>query len=261
MMRIITLSMMSIMVILGMVNCAPSTPEDCESVKSELSDTKDQLATLQDRLGEAMKIEAQYQDLNTQYEELKKQDDARIAEMQTLNAELDELNTKYEQLITGQDDALIKEIQALQAKYDELNSKFEELQRQYNIVVQGTAVFNEGDIDQAIFALINQERKNNDVAELVWGVNLYSQAKQNSREMAENGEYQYAYGAAAWQEVFSATRYGTIDQIANGALVTWKNNDYRYRYNIINPQSIYGAVATYKSGEVYYITYLASVFR
>lgn len=251
--RITILSILSIIVLLSTLSCAPSiSQEEYDSVKSELSDVMRQVATQQERLDEAMIIEAQYHDL-------KKQHDASIDEIQTIKSELDELNTKYEQLKV-QDNARISEIQAIQAEYDELNKEFEELKRQYDIIVQGTAVFSEEEIDQAIFELINQERKNNGVDELEWGINLYKWAKQNSREMAEIGEYKYS-DWASWQEIFSAAKYGTIDQMANGALITWKNNDYRYRHSIINSQSIYGAVATYKEGEVYYITYMASTFR
>lgn len=260
-MRIITLSILSIIVLFSLANCAPSasqvSQEEYDSMRIELSDSKKQLATLQDKLAEAAIVEGQYQDLNIKYEELQKQHDARIDEIQTIKSELDELNTEYEQL-KGQGGARINEIQAMQAEYDELNKEFDELKRQYDIIVQGTAVFSEEEIDQAIFELINQERKNNDVDELAWGINLYKVAKQNSREMAEKGKYLYTSAGGVWQEIFVAVRYGTIDQIANGALITWKNNDYRYRYNIINPQSLYGAVATYKLGEVYYITYVAS---
>lgn len=257
-MRIITLSMLLTIILFSLSNCAPSvSQEEYDSVRSELSVTKDQLATLQEKLAE---VEEQHQYLNIKYEELQKQHDARIDEIQTIKSEFDELNTEYEQL-KRQDDARINEIQAIQVEYDELNKEFEELKTQYDIIAKGTAVFNEEDIDQAIFELINQERKNNGVDELEWGVIRYKVANKNSREMAEKGEYRYSAEGAQWQEVFIAARYGTVEQIANAALITWKNNDYRYRYNLINPQSIYGAVATYKLGEVYYITYVASIFR
>lgn len=260
-MRIITLLILLIIVLFSLANCAPSvSQEEYDSVRSELSDTKNLLAELLDKLAEAATVEGQYQDLKIKYEELQKQQDARIDEIQTIKSEFDELNTEYERL-KGQDDARINEIQAMQVEYDELNKEFEELKRQYDIIVQGTAVFSEEEIDQAIFELINQERINSGVDELVWGINLYKVARSNSRAMAEKGEYQYSSSGAIWQEVFMAARYGTIDQIANAALITWKNNDYRYKHNIINPLSIYGAVATHKLGEIYYITYVASIFR
>ncbi|MFC1981680.1 CAP domain-containing protein [Chloroflexota bacterium] len=261
-MRITTLSILSIIILLSTLKCASSpsiSQEEYDSVKSELSDVKNQVATLQNKLNEAMIIEVQYNDLNTQYEELEKQHDARIDEIQTIKSGLDELNAKYEQL-NEQADSQIDEIQAIQAEYDDLNKEFEELKRQYAIIVQGTVVFSEDEIDQAIFELINGERINNGISELEWGVNLYKWAKENSREMAEKGEYKYSEWSS-WQEVFRAARYGTIDQIANAALIIWKNNDYRYRYNVINIQSKYGAVATYKLGEVYYISYMASTFK
>jgi len=267
-MRITIPSILSIIILLSMLGCTPSvSQEEYDSAKSELSDVMRQVATLQDRLDEAIIIEAQYHDLNTQYEDLKKQHDARIDEIQTIISEFEELNTKYEQL-KGQDDARISEIQAAQVEYDKLNNEFEELNKeheelksQYDIIVQGTANLTEEGINQAIFELINQERENNGVDELIWGKNLYRLAEQNSRKMAEEGKYQYSDASTIWQQVFMATRYGTLYQLANAVLITWKSNDYRYRYHIINPLAIYGAVATKKLGEVYYITYIASVYK
>ncbi|MFC2067159.1 CAP domain-containing protein [Chloroflexota bacterium] len=258
-MKIIILSMLSIIILLSMLNCAPSiSQEEYNSMMSELSDTKNQVTTLKDKLAEAAAIEGQYQDLNIEYEELRKQHDARIDEIQTIKSELDELNTAYEQL-KEQDDARITDIQAIQAKYDELNEGFEVLKGQYNSIIQDT-VFSVEEIDQAIYELINQERKNSGVDELEWGKNLYTWAKENSREMAEKGQYKYS-DWASWQEILVTSGHKTLDDIANGALNIWKTNDYRYRYHIINTQSKYGAVATYKLGEIYYITYMASNFR
>ena len=266
--RIITLSVLSIIILLSLLSCTPSiSQEEYDSVKNELDDYKSQLAALQDKLTEPAKVEGQDQDLNNKYEELKKQYDMKNNEIQTIKSEFEELNTKYEQL-KGQDDARISEIQAAQVEYDklnneleELNKEYEELKSQYDIIAQGTANLTEEEINQAIFELINQERKNNGVDELIWGTNLYKLAEQNSRKMAEEGEYQYSDAGAIWQQVFMATRYGTLDQLANAALITWKSSDYRYSYHIINPQAIYGAVATKKSGEVYYITYISSVYK
>lgn len=262
--RITLLSILSIIILFSMLNCAPSiSQEEYDSVKSELSDVTRQVATLQDRSGEAMIIEAQYHDLITQYEKLEKQHDARIDEIdeiKTIKSNFDELNTKYEQL-KEQDDARFDEIQATRAEYDELNKEFEELKIQYNIITQGKAVFSEDAVEEAVFELLNKERGNNGIPELEWGINLYKWAKQNSREMAEIGEYQYSDAGAAWQEIFMGVGYGTVGQLANAALINWKANDYRYRYNILNHLSTYGSVGTYILNEVYYVTYMASVYK
>ena len=246
-MRIITILIIMSIVIFSMTNCSPSVAsEDYDSVKSELKNVESQLTALQEKLAEAALIEEQYQSLNISFEELQKQYDARNDEIQKLKTEYDELNTKYQQL-KGQNDAR--------------NEEFEELKRQYDMIIQGNTALNEEEIDQAIFTLINQERKNNDVDELEWGIYLYAKCRQNSREMAERGEFQYYEGAFIWQEVFMATKYGTIDQIADAALTIWTNNDYRYRYGIISKSYTYGAVGTYKLGDTYYITYMASIYK
>ena len=267
-MRIIAISILSIVVLFGVANCSPSVSleeynslkEEYGSVKNELSNIESQLAALQSKLSQAAIAEAQYQSLNVNYEELQKQYNARNDELQAIKVKFDALNANYEDL-KKQYAARTDETQAIRSEIQKLTNQFEELKKQYYIVVQGTGVFREEGIDQAIFALINQERKSNGVNELAWGTNLYNQAKQNSREMAETGRFQSSESGAAWKEVFWAAKYGTIDQIANAALLTWKNNDYRYTHAIINPQSLYGAVATYKYGEIYYVTYMASIFR
>ena len=253
-MRIIIVATISIIVLFTVASCSPSiSQEEYDSLKSELSDTKNQLTNLQNKLAEATVVETQFDNLNTQYEELKKQHDAQIDEIQTIKFELDELNTEYEQLKT-QDDARINEIQAIQAEYDDLK-------QQYDILAQGTAMPSEEEVEQAIFELINQERIDNNVDELAWGINLYNRAEDNSREMAEEGEFQYTGGAVSGQEVFITARHGTLEQIADATLMFWKNDDLKYSYNVLDPQSIYGAVCTYKLGEVYYITYISSVYK
>ncbi|MFC1965353.1 CAP domain-containing protein [Chloroflexota bacterium] len=254
-MRIITISMLTIIAIFSVASCSPSVSSgDYDSVTSELKNVESQLTALQEKLAEAALIEPQYQSLNISFEELQKQYDARNDEIQKLKTEYDELNAKYKQL-KGQNDTRNEE-------FKELQSQFEELQSQYDIIIRGNIVFNEEEIEQAIFTLINQERKNNGVDELEWGINLYKLCRQNSREMAEIGELKsYEGGSYIWQELFRATKYGTIDQIANATLVIWRSNDYRYRYGIINKKDIYGAVGTYNSGDIYYITYMTSIYR
>ena len=259
--RITTVSILLIIILISMFNCTPAVSQkEYDSLLIEINDYKNQLAVLQDELAEAEKLEGKYLELNIQYEELQKKIDAEDVDTPANDLELDELNESYEELLDRYN-TVLGEKRAIQDTYNDLNIEYKELKRQYDNVIQGTTTFTEEEINQAIFALINQERTNNGVDELVWGTNLYKWAKQNSTEMAEQGEYQYSSAGAVWQEVFMATRYGTIEQLANAALITWKSNDYRYEYHIINSQSIYGAVATQKQGEVYYITYMASIFK
>jgi hypothetical protein len=169
------------------------------------------------------------------------------------------LNVSYDQL-KQQDNARVNEIQAMQADYDSLNQGFEELKRQYDTVVQGKAVFSEEEINQAIFDLINQERKDNGLDELEWGVNLYGWANQNSHAMADAGDYKYS-GWTSWQAVLITAGQATLDGLANGALTVWKQQKYEFSRTFLNSKSPYGAVAAYKSGGAYYITYMASTSK
>ena len=65
----------------------------------------------------------------------------------------------------------------------------------------------------------------------------------------------------SWQEVFWASGYANADAVARGALANWKVNDYLYEKNILHPNAIYGAVSAVKSGDVFFITYMADIFK
>ena len=69
-------------------------------------------------------------------------------------------------------------------EYEELTNKYEELSEQYAVVTEEPAEITEEDVEQALFKLINQERKNNGLDDLIWGGNLYKWAITNSRNMA-----------------------------------------------------------------------------
>ena len=228
--KIVTVLVLTIIIILGMANCSPSVSvEDYDNLKSELQNAENQMATLQEELNKAALIEEQYRSLNINYEELQKQYDAINDEIQKLKTEYDELNTQYEQLMEQAD-------------------------------VPDT-VLNEKELEQAIFALINRERTDNDMKELEWGKHLYDKCKFNSREMAEKGQFQYPEETGTTGEVFMATKYNTIDQLADATLTIWTNNEYRYKYQIINKQHPYGAVGAERAGDTYFITYLVSIYR
>ena len=228
-MKIITLSIFTIIIIFSMVNCSPSvSSEDYDSMKSELETVENQLIALQEKLAEAALIETQYQSLNNSFEELQKQYDARNAEIQKLKTDYDDLNTKYEQLKEPDD--------------------------------VPDMVFNEEEIEQAIFTLINQERINNGIDALLWGKNLHGWARGNSYEMADTLRTKYSEWAS-WQEIFWAAGYDTTEAMSQAAILIWRTNPYRYDQNIVNTGAKYGAVGVYHSGDIYYITYMASTTR
>ena len=257
--RIFIVAVILVIMLLGITNCSPSiSQEEYDSLRKELNDVKIQSATLQNELNEALDIAGQYEQLNTQYQELKKQYEAQTGENQTLVSAYDELLASYEELMR-QYDAKNNEIQGAYAEYDQLNQEFEELKEQYDTIVQGNAEFSEEEVDEALFALINQERTDNGLDELEWGQNLYWWAKQNSLEMADKGDFRYSSWVSQ-QAVLITAGQSILDGLVNGTLAVWKQRKPEYEIKFINNSLHYGTVATYRSGDIYYITYMAATY-
>jgi len=256
--KITMLSMLLVMALFSIPSCAPTvSQQEYDSVSNELRAIQSELASLQSKLAEA-------ELLQTQNEELNKQRDAVKSEFETMQAKYEELSTEYEEL-NKQFDTVKSEFETMQAKYEELsteyqelNNKYDELSKQYDVVTEEPAEINEEDIEQAAFNLVNKERKDNGLDELMWGKYLYKSAIANSRNMAIRKRLEYP--EFGWQEVFWATGYSTADGIADAALTVWKNR-LKYETNFLNKATKYCAVAVYKSGDIFYITYLADYFQ
>ncbi len=191
--------------------------------------------------------------------------DAAQAQVTNLQSEASAIQAKYDDL-KADNDELKSEFETTQAEYEELskeyeelNEQFEELSKQGDIIIEETAEINEEDVEQALFTLINQERKNNGLDELMWGKYLYKAAAANNQDMATNKQLEYP-SRAAWKEVYRAAGYSTTDGIADATFTIWQNSR-DYEHNFLNVASVYGAVAVYKSGEVFYITYMADYYQ
>lgn len=191
--------------------------------------------------GELLILQGKYDKLSVDQDTVKNELETTQVKYDELSIANDELNTKYDELST---------------QYDELNTKHNELNLNYQILMEGTAGVNEEDIEQAIFELINLERKNIGLSELEWADGIYMWAKENSNDMAtrksvEYSEYNY------WQEVFRAAGYSTIDRMAKATLVVWKESP-QFELNILNQAANYGVVAVTKTNDIFYITYFSS---
>jgi len=241
-----------------LVACAPTvSQQEYDRMSNELSAIQGQLTSLQDKLAEAETWKAQNEELNKQYDKLKNEYDTLKANYEGFGTEDEELNEQYDAL-KSEYDTLKAKYEDLSTEYEELDTEYEELSKQYNAIVE-TEIINEEDVEQAIFELINQERKDNGIDELLWGKNIYKFAMSNSRDMAEKKRLSYSdYGA--YQQVFWATGYDNADSIANAALLIWKNEQ-RYEKTFLNTVMVYGAVGVYKSGEIFYVTYICDYFR
>ncbi len=160
---------------------------------------------------------------------------SELAEAEILQAEYDELG----------------------AKYDDLNTEYDELSSQYNILVEGIANISEEDIEQAVFELINQARRDNGLDELEWNHSLYLWAKSHSRDMAARKRVELS-DYDVWQDVWRATGYSTVDRLTSATLAIWKDS-VNYERTLLVKGATVGAVAVYKSGDIFYITYFAHI--
>jgi len=243
--KITMLSMLLVVALLSVPSCAPTvSQQEYDRVSNELSAIQSQLASLQGKLAEAELLQVQNEELNKQF-------DAAKSEFETMQVQNEELNKQF--------DAAKSEFETMQAKYEELSTEYKELSKQHDIITEKMAEINEEDVEQAVFKLVNQERRNNELNEVEWGANIYKWAIENSRNMATNKRLEYSE-MIGWQEVFWATGYSTKDGIANAALTIWKNRTL-YKRKFLNPGANYCAAAVHKSGEIFYITYVADYFK
>jgi len=188
--------------------------------------------------------------------------DAAQAQVTILQSDVGAIQAKYDDL-KADNDELKSEFETTQAKYEELSTEYEELDKQFEeLSKEGDIIIeeiNEEDVEQALFKLINQERENNGVNELMWGTALYKEATKNSRDMATSGQLEYS-DRPSWQEVYRAAGYNTTDGMANAVFTIWKSSG-SYEENILDIAAKYGAVAVNKSGETFYITYMADYYH
>ena len=192
------------------------------------------------------------------------QRDPTQAQVTNLQSEVSAIQAKYDDL-KADNDELKSELETTQAEYEELSTEYEDLDEQFEElskqgdIIEETAEINEEDVEQALFQLINQKRKNNGLDELMWGKYLYKAATANNQDMATNQQLEYP-SRAAWKEVYRAAGHSTTGGIANATFTIWQNSRI-YENNFLNVASFYGAVAVLKSGEFFYITYMADYYQ
>ena len=259
-MRKLTILSISLAIVLYSVpSCTPTvSQQEYDRVSNELSTIQSQLVSLQGELAEAESVQIKYEELSKLYDMIKSEREIIQTQYEELNNQYEELSNQYEES-NQQLETAKNEFGSMQTKYEELSIEYEELREQHDIIMEGRAEIDERDVEQAVFELINEERIENGLNELDWGDNLYKWAMANSRSMATNKRYEYSE-LFAWQEVFWATGYGTIDRIANAALTIWKDGK-QYEQKFLSIGANYGAVAVHKSGDISYITYIADFYH
>jgi hypothetical protein len=245
-MKKIGILLIALVVSLGCAgSCASGvSQQEYDEVNNELVALQNQIASLQDRLGADEMLKAQNEELN-------KQNDAMTSELELMKSKYEELNQ--------QNKVMMDEFETVRAEYQQLNSEYRELSKRCNMPVEEPAEIIEEEVEQAIFELINQDRKDNGLDELIWGVNIYKVAQSNNRDMATNQKL-VSPPHGAHSEAYWATGYTETDTLAEAVFTVWKNNR-DYELEFLNSNTGYGTVAVYKSGEIFYISYISDIFR
>jgi len=246
--KITMLLALLVITLLGVSACGSAvSQQEYDRVKDELVATQSQITSLQSESAEAELIKAENEALNTQYD--------------TLKGEYDELQDKYEDSAL-ENEELNRQYDAIKGEYDTLKAQHDELNLQYAAAIEGIPeieIITEEDLEQAIFELINQARTSRGLDELILGVNLYKTTRNHSRSMATAQRLEEP-DEGSYQEVIRATGYTRTQTMAEAIFTIWKNTD-RYEIEFLSDVTIYGAVGAYKSGEIFYITYVAGIFR
>jgi len=242
-----------IIILISSVSCGTSiNQEEYDSLLNDFNDAEEQLEALQLKLAETVTIEALYEDLKTQFEELKEQITDGSESSASILIQYEDLSTRFKEL-EKQNDINLNNLDTIQSQYNELKTLYDE-------IVAQAGPFTTGDVEAAIFDLINQTRTDNGLEELLPGPYIYDDAETNNKAMVAAREITYS-PEAGWQEILWAAGYDSADAISNAALIIWKSNIYRFEASVLNPQAIYGAVSAYKSGDIIYITYISHTFK
>jgi hypothetical protein len=184
-------------------------------------------------------------------EETPEQEQPEGEDCDAVRSELESLKAKYEALQT--------ENSELTTRYNELSDDYDELTTAYNSLLTGAPDITESDVEQNIFDMINAKREENGLSELWWTDTFYEPAKEHSNYLAdenvvEPSELSYMQG------VFRAAGYSTLDRITNAASMVWEREQ-GFALNFLGIHAKYGTVAATKSGDIYYITFLADTHK
>lgn len=245
--KISLVSVLSLLLILGPLSCQQSaegavTQEEYDTLKAELDAAEAKIVELQ----------SQQPEPTTGIDEQQLRD-----EIASLNAEIEKLGDEITEL-SDQNDILTQEKASLETQYEDLNVEYQHLQDTLAALTNPQPITEEN-VEAEIMRLLDEARVQAGVNKFLTGEVLYKQAKKNSRNMAESGKVE-TVSTTFFQETFWAAGYDSVEAIARGAVLTWKINPYRFEHNILFGYNKYGAVGATISGEIVYITLLASPY-
>ena len=249
---VICIVLLGIVVLTGAISCSEDDIQaEYDILAAQFEEANEQLDELHGKMFEAQTLQTQYDELLVQYDELTDQNDTNLDEIASLQAQIEELESEL--------DELTDEIETKTNELAELAFDYDEIKAQYDALVAAALEINEDNIEQALFDLINQERIGQGLNVLQFSTDLAEWALVNSQDMAVSKQLeQYTANAVPFQRARITTGYSSLDRIVNSTMLIWQSHALSYEANILDEEALYGAVGVVKSGEIYYITFLAS---
>jgi uncharacterized protein YkwD len=255
---VIGIVLLSILVLVGLGSCGQGDLQaEYDILVAQYEQANAQLTQLQEDLAESQLLQTQcdmnYDGLSTRYDDLTDQNISNLNEIASLETQLAELESEL--------DELAEEIVTKTNELSDCAFNYDVLKAQYDALVGATLEVNEENIEQALFDLINQVRIAHGLAGLQISTDLEEWALVNCQSMVVSKQLEvYTTHAVPFQRAFIATGYSSLDRLVNAALTIWQSHILSYDANILAEDARYGAVKVIKSGEIYYITFLASQF-
>ena len=256
--KLVCIVLLGIVILAGTISCNQENIQaQYDILAAQYAEANEQLGELQEKLFEAQTLKMQYDDLMIQYGELTDQNDTNLDEIADLKARNEELQNELQNEIdelTDEIEVKINELATLAFDYDELKT-------QYDVLIGSAMAITEENIEQALFDLINQERISYGLNELELGHNLVNWSRINSQRMFVSKQTEYYDDTwIPFQRAYIAVGYQSLDQVVNAALTFWQSHELSYGDNILDEDALYSAVGVVKSGDICYITFMASNF-
>jgi uncharacterized protein YkwD len=252
---------LGITIVLASVSCGGGISQDeYDSVMKELVDAQDEIAGLESDLAAVRAVETEGVESSLKYQDLLKDYNAVADELESAGVEYDALNAEYEglqtehQTLQSQNESNLNQINLLQTENTQLQAQVNELTPPFPMV---TAT----DLEQALFTKINEARVAAGLDALQTGSNMVSWSRTNCQAMSVAKQtIIYDNNFVRYQQHFIATGYNTMDAMIAAIMTIWQSNSLSYQNNILADDVIYGAVGVVKTGDIYYITYMANNF-
>jgi myosin heavy subunit len=254
--------LLGVVTILASVSCGGNggiSQEAYDSVLDKLADAQDEIAELTNELAQSTPVENGGGESSLEYENLQKDYDALAEELESAQDEYTALSAEYEGLMEEYG-TLQSQNESNQFQIDLLQTERTQLQAQLNELLSPPPITT-GDIEQALFARLNNARDDAGLVRLQSGKNLVNWSKANSEDMSVAKQTLiYDDSFVPYQQHFIATGYDTVDDLIAAVMTIWQSNATSYQNNVLADDALYGVVSVVKTGDIFYITFMASNF-